>query len=231
MSARAGCGYGIASVPYPLQNNLRYLPKDEQWTAIRGLITQYRKPKSEPIANFREWIYATFGAGLAEVFLEPYNFKVWAHPLEQMDYQWIGERVAVVDLERVIKNVIFDLDDIGWGPNNTFQFPKRGGTGAIWQGVADLVGRDKIRLNTPVCHVDLTNKLAIVNKDSRIKYELSVQHHAYRSPRGDVEWRELSRQREGKAVVLLLREHRRDRIGRKATDDATEKMLDVFSRR
>ena len=80
-------------------------------------------------------------------------------------------KVAVVDLERVIKNVIFDLDDIGWGPNNTFQFPKRGGTGAIWQGVADLVGRDKIRLNTPVCHVDLANKVAIVNKDSRIKYD------------------------------------------------------------
>jgi protoporphyrinogen oxidase len=158
-------------IPYPLQNNLHYLPKDEQWAAIQGLITQYRKPKSEQPANFREWIHATFGAGLAEVFLEPYNFKVWAHPLEHMNYQWIGERVAIIDLERVIKNVIFELDDISWGPNNTFQFPKRGGTGAVWQGVADLVGRDKIRLNTPVRYVDPTNKVAILNKDSRIKYD------------------------------------------------------------
>ena len=157
-------------VPYPLQNNLRYLPKDDQWAAIQGLITQYRTPKSELPANFSEWIHATFGAGLAKVFLEPYNFKVWAHPLEQMNYQWIGEKVAVIDLERVIKNLIFELDDISWGPNKTFQFPKRGGTGAVWQGVADLVGRDKIRLNTPVRHVDPTNKVAILNKNSRIKY-------------------------------------------------------------
>ena len=64
--------------------------------------------RAKPPANFKEWIHATFGAGLAEVFLEPYNFKVWAQPLEQMNYQWIGERVAVSDLERVIKNVIFE---------------------------------------------------------------------------------------------------------------------------
>jgi hypothetical protein len=68
----------------------------------------------------------TFGAGLAEVFLEPYNFKVWAHPLEKMDYHWIGERVAVIDLERVLKNVIFDLDDIGLGPKQYVSISQKG---------------------------------------------------------------------------------------------------------
>ena len=130
------------------------------------------------------------------------------------NYQWIGERVAVVDLERVIKNVIFELDDISWGPNNTFQFPKRGGTGAVFHGVADLVGRDKIRLNTPVRHVDPTNKVAILNNDSCIKYayllstmpidRLVAMSNDLSSP--------LSKRR---AVALLFREHRRDRIGGK----------------
>ena len=105
------------------------------------------------------------------MFLEPYNLKVWAQPLEHMDYRWIGDRVANVGLERVIRNVILELDDISWGPNNMFRFPKRGGTGAVWQAVADMVGRDKIRLNTPVCHVDLTNKMVILNKHGRIKYD------------------------------------------------------------
>ena len=41
-------------VPYPLQNNLRYLPKEEQWSAIQGLLAQCGKPKSVKPANFRE---------------------------------------------------------------------------------------------------------------------------------------------------------------------------------
>ncbi len=44
----------------------------------------------------------------------------------------MGERVATVDLNRVISNVVRQKDDIGWGPNATFRFPAKGGTGAIW---------------------------------------------------------------------------------------------------
>jgi protoporphyrinogen oxidase len=141
-------------VPYPFQNNIRRLPREELFECIRGLLALYRTPPATQPANFKEWIHATFGAGLARVFMEPYNFKVWAHPLEQLAYTWIGERVAVTDLERVLKNVLFETDDVSWGPNATFRFPRQGGTGAIWERVADLIGREQIRLNTPVASVN-----------------------------------------------------------------------------
>ena len=86
----------------------------------------------------------------------PYNFKVWAYPAEEMDFNWIGERVAITDLERVLDNVLQEKDDLSWGPNNTFRFPLRGGTGVIWERVADLVGRNRIGLNKPVNGVDPT---------------------------------------------------------------------------
>lgn len=34
-------------------------------------------------------------------------------------------------------------EDAGWGPNAVFRFPKSGGTGAIWKGVAALLPQDK----------------------------------------------------------------------------------------
>ena len=40
-----------------------------------------------------------------------------------------GERVAEVDLERVVLNLLDNRADVGWGPNNTFKYPLRGGTG------------------------------------------------------------------------------------------------------
>jgi len=125
---------GDTWVPYPFQNNIRYLPPAQRWECIQGLLhlpTQNGEPK-----NFREWILRVFGEGIARYFMLPYNFKVWAFPPDTMDWRWIGERVSVVDLERVLKNVILEQDDVSWGPNNTFRFPLSGGTGEIFRRLA-----------------------------------------------------------------------------------------------
>lgn len=158
-------------VPYPFQNNIKYLPKEAQWACVQGLVKLYASPASQRPANFLEWVMQSFGEGLADVFMKPYNFKVWAHPLEQMSYSWIGERVATVDLERVLKNIYFDLDDVSWGPNNTFQFPKQGGTGAIWNAVANLVGMDKIRLNSSVQSINKDKKEVYLADGTAVRYE------------------------------------------------------------
>ncbi|MGZ3952953.1 MAG: protoporphyrinogen/coproporphyrinogen oxidase [Flavisolibacter sp.] len=145
-------------VPYPFQNNIRYLPKEDMWKCLNGIIELYKNPSVAKPANFGEWIHATLGKGLADVFMVPYNFKVWAFPPEMMSYTWIGERVAVTDIERVTKNILFEQEDVSWGPNSTFQFPKHGGTGSIWLSVADLVGKDKFRLNKTVETLENTKK-------------------------------------------------------------------------
>jgi protoporphyrinogen oxidase len=95
------------------------------------------------------------GDGLAEVFLLPYNFKVWAYPPEMMNAEWVGERVAVADLGRILHNLVHAKDDVSWGPNNTFQFPKHGGTGAIWNACAARLPQGKSRLHAKVTRVDL----------------------------------------------------------------------------
>ncbi len=124
-------------VPYPFQNNVRYLPKEVAYECLSGLIkaqTGQGKVKSAAQArNFGEFIDAVFGEGIARHFMRPYNFKVWAHPPEMMNKQWIGERVAVVDIDRALRNVVLGQDDFGWGPNNRFKFPLRGGTGEFYR--------------------------------------------------------------------------------------------------
>src|SRR5215470_5401212 len=104
----------------------------ERLICLEGLRQISRSPQAKP-ANFGQWIEATFGAGLADVFMRPYNLKVWGYPPEAMNAGWVGDRVAVTDLARVLKNLETNTDDISWGPNNTFRFPKNGGTGAVWR--------------------------------------------------------------------------------------------------
>lgn len=124
-------------VPYPFQNNIRYLPKEAAYECLSGLIrAQMGRGGAGSAAeaeNFGEFIDAVFGEGIAKHFMRPYNFKVWAHPPEMMNKHWIGERVAVIDIDRALRNVVMGLDDYGWGPNNRFKFPLTGGTGEFYR--------------------------------------------------------------------------------------------------
>jgi protoporphyrinogen oxidase len=69
-------------VPYPFQNNLSVLPKEDQVKAMEGLIdaTVESRVASDKPKNFDEWILRTMGSGIADIFMRPYNYKVWAVP-------------------------------------------------------------------------------------------------------------------------------------------------------
>ena len=138
-------------IPYPFQNNVRHLPPEDRWRCVEGLLPG-RRPESAP-TNFARWIETVFGRGIAELFMWPYNFKVWATPPELMQFGWIGERVSVVDLERTLRNIVLERDEVAWGPNNTFRFPLRGGTGEIFRRMAARLG-DKVRLGSEVVRID-----------------------------------------------------------------------------
>ena len=134
-------------VPYPFQMNLHRLPPADRDACLAGLERAAAMPSAAAPAHFGGWIDATFGEGIAALFMRPYNFKVWARPPELMAWDWIGDRVAVVNVDRVRANVTLGRDDVSWGPNNAFRFPRRGGTGAVWRALGRrLEGRNRGRL-------------------------------------------------------------------------------------
>jgi UDP-galactopyranose mutase len=112
-----------------------------------------------------------FGAGIAKHFMMPYNFKVWAHPPRMMNKEWIGERVAMVDIQRVLGNVVLDRDDAGWGPNSTFKYPLHGGTGGLFERMQPYVAQN-LRLNAPVASVDVDRKEVVLQDGSREPYDI-----------------------------------------------------------
>jgi UDP-galactopyranose mutase len=100
----------------------------------------------------------------------PYNFKVWAHPPAMMNKEWIGQRVSVVDIERVLGNVILDREDVSWGPNSTFKYPRYGGTGGLFERLQPHV-QDNLRLKSPLASVDTTEKEVVLSDGTREPYD------------------------------------------------------------
>ncbi len=140
-------------VPYPFQSNLRYLPEDVQVSCLVGAAKAASNGGGRDAANFRDWILATFGEGIAEAFMFPYNSKVWTTPLEQMSKSWIADRVAVMDFKRLLENVLYERDDVSWGPNSKFKFPLHGGTGEIYRKIASHFP-DKVKTGKKLVEID-----------------------------------------------------------------------------
>lgn len=142
-------------IPYPFQNNVWRLPPAELDACLDGLEALQGREATAP-STFRDWLLASFGAGICDSFLLPYNRKVWGYDPSKLNVDWMGERVATVDLQRIRRNIERQQDDVSWGPNSTFRFPLHGGTGAIWRSIAKMLPADRLHFDSPIAGIDAT---------------------------------------------------------------------------
>jgi len=133
---------------YPFQANLHGLPPAVVKECLLGVIEASRArpplnldgvdgPAAAP-ANFLEWSYRTFGAGITDHFMKPYNRKVWGIDPERMSSDWIEGRVLTPTLDEVIEGAL-QRGRPDMGPNARFGYPIRGGCEMFVAGLADRV--------------------------------------------------------------------------------------------
>ena len=161
-------------IPYPFQNNIWRLPEDELLAGLHGLLevhTDQHAGRQKRPSSFRDWLLAGFGTGLCDSFMFPYNRKVWAYDPSKLDVGWMGERVATIDLPRILRNVVFRKDDVAWGPNSTFQFPLTGGTGSIWRTACARLPGSRIHLNRGIARIDAARRRVVLNDGEVIPYD------------------------------------------------------------
>jgi UDP-galactopyranose mutase len=119
-------------------------------------------------ANFEEFIYKVWGAGVARHFAIPYNRKLWAVPLTEMETSWLGGRVPLPDLEEMIDGA---LRPVGKpvGPNARFGYPLRGGFQALMTGFLPLL-EGEVRTRAQVCRVSTRTRTVTLTDGSRYRY-------------------------------------------------------------
>lgn len=137
--------YKGALVRYPFENGLYQLPKEDLFFCINEFIKNFilaEKGELPPPANFREWIYTTFGRGIAELYMVPYNEKIWNYPSEKMSAHWVEDRVPRPPVEDVIKSAI-GIETEGYVHQAQFSYPLDGGIQSLVRslesGIEDLI--------------------------------------------------------------------------------------------
>jgi protoporphyrinogen oxidase len=125
-------------VKYPFENGLSDLPQEDRFFCINGFIqTLIAVGKGEipPPANFREWIYYTFGNGIAECYMIPYNEKIWKYPTDKMSLHWVDGRIPRPPVEDIIKSAI-GINTEGYTHQAVFSYPLDGGIKALVRAIA-----------------------------------------------------------------------------------------------
>ncbi|MDO8840850.1 NAD(P)/FAD-dependent oxidoreductase [Methanocalculus sp.] len=138
-------------INYPFENGLFDLPKEDLFFCIneyiKTIIAAEKGDIPEP-ANFKDWILATFGRGIAECYMIPYNEKIWNYPTDQMSAHWMEGRVPRPPVEDIIKSAI-GIPTEGYTHQSVFSYPIEGGIEALVRAIADPV-KSTIRTNSQV---------------------------------------------------------------------------------
>ena len=127
--------------------------------------------KGEP-RNFEEFIYKVWGAGIARHFAIPYNQKLWAVPLDEMETSWLGGRVPLPNLEEMIHGALSPVPK-PMGPNARFGYPLKGGFQALMDGFLPQMKGD-LRLNTRVTAVSPEQHTVTLSDGSVVPYEYLI---------------------------------------------------------
>lgn len=156
---------------YPFQVNTYGLPKDIVRDCVRGFIETCNRPKREHFDNYRDWIYSTFGKGIAEHFYIPHSEKFWTIPVEEMTTDWLDVRVPIPKLEDVIRGAISHQTK-EFGPNAEFRYPEKGGIGGLSQGF--LTKDLNIYLNKEAVSIETNSKTVKFSDGERINYDTLI---------------------------------------------------------
>jgi len=118
-------------VKYPFENGLSALDKEDIFECLNYFINNdYPKPK-----NLKEWCYYTFGKGIAEKYLVPYNTKIWNIDPARISLEWV-DRIPKPPVEDVIKSAI-GIETEGYTHQLYFYYPIRGGIQALVKAFED----------------------------------------------------------------------------------------------
>jgi protoporphyrinogen oxidase len=154
-------------IPYPFQCNFHLLG-NKQFTA-KVVDELLATSAAQDTTNFHLFLETTYGKQLCEIFMLPYNEKVWAHDLYTMNAQWVAERVAKPNLPKIMKNIIYNTSDSSWGPNATFHYPVHG-TGSIYENMAERLPREKIMYSEKLVKLDSKKRIATFASGLQISY-------------------------------------------------------------
>ena len=159
--------YKNSLIDYPFQTNIHQLEKQE---FIDCLYDLFNKEEKDNYDNFLDMLYGKFGKSITEKFLKPYNEKLYAVDLTQLDKDAMGRFFPYANIKQIIDNMKKEQDS---SYNNKFLYP-RNGAGSFMEILYNKLDKEKVLLNTKVVKIDEDKKIVTTDSGEQYKYEYLI---------------------------------------------------------
>jgi protoporphyrinogen oxidase len=151
---------------HPVQLHLHGLPEDTIVKVINDFVESRNAP-DQPIHNYADWLYASFGKTFAEQFPMQYTRKYHLTPAENMSTDWLGPRIYRPSLEEVLRGAISPTaPDVHYITH--FRYPKEGG---FINYLKKFVPMGNLNLNHEVVAIDPKTKTVTFANGHVAKYD------------------------------------------------------------
>lgn len=134
---------------HPAQLHLHGLPQDVIIKVIADFVEESRKPE-RTVANYAEWLVASFGRTFAELFPMEYTRKYHLTTADNLSTDWLGPRFYRPTLEEMLRGALAPTaENVHYITH--FRYPKQGG---FMSYLKKLVPHDGVKLNHELVSID-----------------------------------------------------------------------------
>ncbi len=153
----------------PFQFNIHQLKTEE---FIECLTDLYFANGSEHTVNFEDYVKCKYGNGIADKFLIPYNEKLYACKMNELEKGSMGVFLPEIDFYSLMNHYCAENHTKGKTYNDYFMYPVNGCMEVI-NSLMNKIDKERIRFNESVTKVD-TDKKIVTTKNGSYNYEYLI---------------------------------------------------------
>jgi len=154
--------YQFYNYPLQIKNVLGNLGLTESFLILLSFIKAKIFPFKEE-NNFEQWVTNRFGSRLYKTFFKTYTEKVWGIPCNQIQAEWVAQRIKNLSFVSAILNAL------PWKRKGNkiktliskFRYPKHG-PGMMYEAMARIIEKNnknfKVNLNSKLVRLEYKNK-------------------------------------------------------------------------
>lgn len=157
---------------YPFQVNTHGLPRTVIRECVMGFAeTLQADHELSEDPSFHDWILGTFGRGIADHFLLPFNSKLYCTDLRSLTADWVSWSIPKPTWEDVVSGAQ-GLNRKAFGYNPQFLYPARGGIDHLPRAFLPHVRPPELSVGVERIHA--RRREATLSNGERVRYRSLV---------------------------------------------------------
>lgn len=155
-------------VSYPFELSLCELDTED---AVNCAYDFIMGQKGEKPSNYYDWLIWNFGESIANQYMIPYNSKIWAYPLKEMETQWMEGKMPLPTKKEMLRSLLLKDPSERKMPHSTFYYPLHGGI----QTMIDAISQGlELRLRSEIQKLERKDGKWVVNGEDTFDEVIST---------------------------------------------------------